>query len=145
MKLATWAALVVVAATGCKKEVAGPLAKAIAATKDFWPEAPKPTVTSGKRRLAYEPENLHGYTIQGKVGTPPGATPAVAFDMTIAFELVAGATPTSRNAMLRRMRLAAAAPGEDNMTVEFDGEQIILKDPADNVIRTYKRGDTVPA
>ena len=144
MKLATCAALAILAATGCKKEVAGPLAKLLAATKDFWPEAPKPTVTSGKRKLAYQPENLHGYAIEGKVGTAPGAEAIVSFDMTIAFELVAGATPTSRNAMLRRMRLAAVAPGDDNLTVEVDGAQITLKDPADNVIRTFKRGDTDP-
>lgn len=140
MKLATWGLLAVaLVGIGCKNDDAAKRAKAGAAAKDFWPEAPKPTVTTGKRKLAYQPENLHGYTISGKAGTTPGAEVTVSVDMTLGFELVAGTAPTSRNAMLRKINMAMVAPGND-MTLDFNGEQITVKAGTDDPV-TFKRGD----
>jgi hypothetical protein len=89
-------------APGCKDKPTERAAKATAA-KDFWPEAPKPTKTTGSRTFAYTPENIAGYTMTASGGTPKGAKVPLDFNMTLDLAFRAAEAANERNAFIKKL------------------------------------------
>jgi hypothetical protein len=130
--------LVLVLGASCKDKPEQRSEKAVAA-KDFWPEAPKPTQTSGPARaLVYQPANVKGYTIAIDVGTTPGAAATVTAKMLLALAFKDAKTPASRDAYFKKIDLDVNAAGQ-TMKMKLDNEQLTIVDKGDPM--TLKRGD----
>jgi hypothetical protein len=109
--------------------------------KDFWPEAPKPTKTSGSRTFAYRAENVTGYTMTASGGTPKGAKVPIDFDMTLDLAFKAADAPNERNAFIKKLSLDMNAAGQ-KMNMLLDGD--VMKVDSDGQQTTLRRGEEGP-
>ncbi len=137
-------ALAVLSSTspGCKDDKPTERAKKATATKDFWPEAPAPTKTDGSRTFAYKPENIAGYSMTARGGTPKGSKVGIEFDMTLELLFKAGAVPNERDAFMKKLALDMNAAGQV-MKMALDGDQMKIDTGKDETI-TLKRGEPGP-
>jgi hypothetical protein len=126
--------------SACKDKPTERAAKATNA-KDFWPEAPKPTKTTGTRTFAYKPENIEGYTMTAGGGTPAGAKVPLKFDMTLDLAFKAADAPNERNAFIKKLSLDMNAAGQ-GMKMLLDGD--VMKIDAEGEQTTLKRGEPGP-
>ncbi|MBP9207606.1 MAG: hypothetical protein KBG28_26815 [Kofleriaceae bacterium] len=127
------------AAGGCDKASPTERARRKAAEVDFWPEAPKPAVTSGTRTLAYQPANLHGYRIDIDVASTPGADMAIRSKMRLDLPMKPGPTPDTRLTYMSGLDMQVSAPGQ-TMSMLLDREQVVID--AEGSKMTIKRGET---
>lgn len=136
--IAPLTALALVAA--CKDK---PKERATQATeaKDFWPEAPKPTKTTGTRTFAYKPENITGYQMTATGGTPNDAKVPLDFDMTLELAFKAGDAPNERDAFIKKLSLDMNAAGQ-RMDMLLDNE--VMKINTGGEAMTIKRGEAGP-
>jgi hypothetical protein len=95
--------------------------------KDFWPDAPKPTSTTGTRTLRYQPANLKHYVLSATGGTPGSSQIAMDFKFTLDMNLTPGATPTERNANVVVLDLDMRAP-QQKMKMRIDDKGMFLDD-----------------
>jgi len=131
-------AIALLAIAACKSSTSP--APTAASDDKFWPEAPKPTSTSGTRSLAYKPESFTGYVLTASGGTPAGAEAHLDFAMTLALEFAAGAKPRERDASIAHLDLSVDAPG-NKMSMKLDHDAMTI-DMGGQPPMTVKRGDT---
>lgn len=124
----------------CKDKPAERAVKATAA-KDFWPEAPAPTKTSGTRAFAYKPENISGYRMTATGGTPKDSKVPLDFDMTLELAFKGGDAANERSAFIKKLSLDMNAAGQ-RMDMLLDNE--VMKVNAGGEDITLKRGDAGP-
>jgi hypothetical protein len=132
-------AVVVVTCAACKEQPSERATKA-ADQKDFWPDAPKATAPTGKRRFAYKPENVTGYRLSAKGGNSKGKSAQVqlAFDLVIDFAFKAGAGAPERDAFMKTLTMDVSGTGL-SMKMKLDQDRLdIVKD---GQAMTIKRGE----
>lgn len=129
-----------VSLSACKDKPTERAAKATAA-KDFWPEAPKPTKTTGTRTFAYKAENIAGYTMTASGGTPKDAKVPLDFSMTLDLTFKAADAPNERNAFIKKLSLDMNAAGQ-KMNMLLDGD--VMKVDAEGQQTTLRRGEPGP-
>lgn len=124
----------------CKDKPAERAVKATAA-KDFWPEAPAPTKTTGTRTFAYKPENISGYRMTATGGTPKSSKVPLDFDMTLELAFKAGDAANERSAFIKKLSLDMNAAGQ-RMDMLLDNEVMKVNSGGEEI--TLKRGDAGP-
>ena len=102
-------------------------ASEVAKADTFWPEAPKPTRTTGKRVLRYQPANVGRLRIAAEGGTPAGAAIAVDFDMTLDIATRAGSAPHERDTSIEQLALRMTA-GPMRMKMRIDRDGMVVED-----------------
>jgi len=131
-------ALILVALIACKQDPEKRSEKAVA-SKDFWPEAPAPTQTSGgPRELHYQPANITGYTMTIDVASQPGAAATISAKMLLALAFKASTAPTARDAYMKKIDLDMNAAGQ-RIAMKLDNDQMSVTQGTDSM--TFKRGD----
>lgn len=100
-------------------------AKETAEADDFWPEAPKPTVTTGTRTFQYQPANVGRYKMVAEGGST-GSIP-LKFNMSLDLDFRPGPTATERNAHLASMDMTMKA-GPANMVMRINAEEFYFKE-----------------
>jgi hypothetical protein len=95
----------ILASAGCQSDPKT-RAKETAEADDFWPDAPKPTVTKGTRTFHYQPANVGRYRMVADGGSTAGPA-AMTFKMTFDLDFRPGPTPIERNAHIVATTIAA--------------------------------------
>jgi hypothetical protein len=141
MKYLALAVVLAAPLTACKDKPAE-RAKQGTTSKDFWPEAPKPTKTDGTRAFQYKPENVAGYSMNASGGTPKSAKVGIDFDLTLELLFKAAAAPNERDAFIKKLSLNMNAAGQ-KMNMLLDGDQMKV-DTGKGDSMTLKRGEPGP-
>jgi hypothetical protein len=114
-------------------------AKESADAKDFWPEAPKPTVTKETRQFRYQPANIGAYRMVADGGVTTGPTDQrLAFKMIFDLDFRPGPTPTERNAHIAAMDLTMKA-GPAEVVMRINNDEFYFKQGADET--RVRRGE----
>jgi hypothetical protein len=127
--------------TAACKDKPAERARENAASKDFWPEAPKPTTTTASHAFAYKPENITAYTMTAKGGTQPGSKVPLNFDMSLDLKFAEANVPSERNAFIKKLALDMNAAGQRmNMLLDND----VMKVDMQGETTTLRRGEPGP-
>ncbi|HEY5922530.1 MAG TPA: hypothetical protein VIV11_12700 [Kofleriaceae bacterium] len=126
MSRLTITCVALVCAISCKSEPAKTRAKKAADAKEFWPDAPKPTIKTGTRTFRYNPANLGPYHMFADGGSTDSPI-AITFKMILDLDFRAADAPTERNVHMTMLDMwMKAGPAKMVMRVnsnEFYFEQ----------------------
>ncbi|HEU4612501.1 MAG TPA: hypothetical protein VFS15_10505 [Kofleriaceae bacterium] len=111
-----------------------------APTNEVWPEAPRPTATTGTRKLRYQPANMPGYRITASGGAPKGAPVRLAFQLALDLRLGAGATPRERDASIGLLDLDVSGVVTMKMRLDESGLSLDTGEGAQH----WTRGEPAP-
>jgi hypothetical protein len=112
-------------------------AQKTAESEDFWPDAPKPTVTKGTRTFRYQPTNVGRYRMLADGGMTTGPA-QMTFKMTLDLDFRPGPTPIERNAHIEKMDLSMKA-GPAVIAMRMSSDEFYFNDRGQET--HVKRGD----
>ena len=133
--------VVAILSSGCKDKAPKERSQQASKASSFWPEAPKPTSTTGTRTFRYKPAEMTGYRIVAEGGTPPSAKMSVDFKMTLDLKLAPGAAPNERAVTMTLVDLTTNTPAE-KMKMKLDDKGMFIE--ANGEPMTFKRDEPGP-
>ena len=135
-------ALALLTLAACKGDAAKSRSEKAAKGNDFWPEAPKATKSDRARKLAYNPENVKGYTLGIDVGSLAGADLSITAKMTLGLAFAPGESPRDRVAKLSALDFDVNAAGQ-KMAMKLSGDTLTVDDGS-GTPTTITRGQEGP-
>lgn len=125
-----------VAALGCNSK--DPRARARAAARDFWPDAPAVTRPDARRALRYQVARLPDYRLTIDVRTVDGSPGRLAVHMALGLALGDGPEPNSRAARVSELALDLGAMDRET-GLKLEGDALTVRQGGE--ARTFRRGE----